>query len=36
MYVFDIFVLSLTYCLIAAIFAAIVEGKDNTLGRAFI
>ena len=40
MYVFDIFVLSLTYCLIAAIFAAIfaaiLEGKDNTLGRAFI
>ena len=36
MYIFDIFVLSLTYYLIAAVFAAILEGKDNTLGRAFI
>ena len=36
MYIFDIFVLSLTYCVIAAIFAAILDEKDNTLGRAFI
>ena len=36
MYIFDLFVLSLTYIVIAAIFAAILEEKDNTLGRAFI
>mgnify|MGYP003292450177 CR=1 FL=1 len=33
---FDIFMAFMTYSLIAAVFAAILDEKDNTLGRAFI
>lgn len=33
---FDIFMAFMTYSLIAAVFAAILDDKDNTLGRAFI
>ena len=33
---FDIFMIFMTYSLIAAVFAAILDEKDNTLGRAFI
>lgn len=33
---FDRFMAFMTYSLIAAVFAAILDEKDNTLGRAFI
>ena len=33
---FEIFVFCMTYGMIAAVFAAILDEKDNTLGRAFI
>ena len=33
---FDIFMAFMTYSLIAAVFAVILDDKDNTLGRAFI
>lgn len=33
---FDIFMAFMTYSLIAAVFAAILDEKDNALGRAFI
>lgn len=33
---FDVFMIFMTYSLIAAVFAAILDDKDNTLGRAFI
>ena len=33
---FDVFMAFMTYSLIAAVFAAILDEKDNTLGRAFI
>jgi hypothetical protein len=33
---FGIFMTCMTYSMIAALFAAILENKDNTLGRAFI
>lgn len=33
---FDIFMAFMIYSLIAAVFAAILNEKDNTLGRAFI
>ena len=33
---FEIFVFSMTYSIIAAIFAANLDEEDNTLGRAFI
>lgn len=33
---FEIFVFSMTYVIIAALFAAMLDEKDNTLGRAFI
>ena len=36
MYGFDIFLFCMTYSLIAAVFAVILDDKDNTLGRAFI
>ena len=33
---FEVFVFCTTYGMIAAVFAAILDEKDNTLGRAFI
>lgn len=33
---FDIFMAFMTYSLIAAIFAVIIDEKDNVLGRSFI
>ena len=33
---FDVFLGLMTYSMVAALFAAILDGKDNTLGRAFI
>lgn len=33
---FEVFVFCTTYGMIATVFAAILDEKDNTLGRAFI